>query len=256
MNIILDDGFSYGLGVFETIKLLKSKPMFLKQHIKRLESSLEYLEIINKEVKEKLSEDYILKFIEENKEKYFNYSRVNALKIVVTKENIIFQLREAMYALEDYEEGIKVCTSQVKRNETSSLVYHKTLNYGDNILEKRLATKKGYDEVVFFNTKGELSEGAISNVFLVKNKKIYTPTIKCGLLNGIIRQYIIENYDCTETIIYKEDIKNYDEMFITNSLMGIMPVQSMDECEFKSIELAKKLIKEYNEELKKELLHF
>ncbi len=256
MKIILDDGLNFGLGVFETIKLFKSKPMFLKQHLKRLENSLEHLEIINEEVKEKLNTEYIIKYIEDNKEKYFNYSRVNALKITVTKENIIFQLREAMYCLEDYEEGIKVNTSSVIRNETSFFVYHKTLNYGDNILEKRKAVKKGYDEVVFFNTRGELSEGAVSNVFLVKDKKIYTPMIKCGLLNGIIRQYIIEKYDCIETIINREDIKNYDEMFITNSLMGIMPVQSMDECEFKAKELTKKLIEEYNEELKKELLHF
>lgn len=64
----------------------------------------------------------------------------------------------------------------------------------------------------------------MSNIFFVKEKKLYTPTLSCGLLPGILRAYILETYDVKETILYPEDLVTFDECFLTNSLMGIMPL--------------------------------
>mgnify|MGYP000553325310 FL=1 len=62
--------------------------------------------------------------------------------------------------------------SSVRRNETSPLTAYKTLNYGDCILEKRGAGKAGVDERIFLNTRGELAEGTLSNVFFLKEGKL------------------------------------------------------------------------------------
>lgn len=78
-----------------------------------------------------------------------------------------------------WQTSVKCC-----RNETSPLVYHKTLNYGDCILEKRAAAAAGINEKVFVNTKGQISEGTVSNIFFVRKNMIYTPQLSCGLLPG------------------------------------------------------------------------
>ena len=77
------------------------------------------------------------------------------------------------------------------------------------------------------NTKGQLCEGTVSNIFFVRKNKIYTPQLLCGLLPGILREYVLETSDVKETVIYPEELMYYDECFVTNSLMGIMPVRQI-----------------------------
>lgn len=137
--------------------------------------------------------------------------------------------------------------SSIRRNETSPFTFHKTLNYGDNILEKRAAVNAGIDEKIFLNTKGQICEGTVSNIFFVKEKKLYTPTLSCGLLPGILRAYILETYDVEETVLYPEDLVKFDECFLTNSLMGIMPLFQIENVAFKERTVTNLLRKSYLE---------
>lgn len=131
--------------------------------------------------------------------------------------------------------------------KTSPFTFHKTLNYGDNILEKRAAVNAGINEKIFLNTKGQICEGTVSNIFFVKEKKLYTPTLSCGLLPGILRAYILETYDVKETILYPEDLVTFDECFLTNSLMGIMPLFQIENVVFKERTVTNQLRKSYLE---------
>ena len=149
------------------------------------------------------------------------------LKIVCSAENMFFQMRKNIYSEEDYAKGFVTDISKVRRNETSPLVYHKTLNYGDCILEKRAATAAGINEKVFVNTKGQISEGTVSNIFFVRKNMIYTPQLSCGLLPGILREYVMSKFSVVETIIYPDELMYYEECFVTNSLMGVMPVKQL-----------------------------
>lgn len=110
-----------------------------------------------------------------------------ALKIMVSEKNLLFLPRENHYQEADYEKGFRLEYSAVRRNETSPLTFHKTANYGDCILEKRGAGKVGVDERIFLNTRGELAEGTLSNVFFLKEGKLYTPGKECGLLPGVVK---------------------------------------------------------------------
>ncbi len=137
------------------------------------------------------------------------------------------------------EKGFITDYSAVRRNETSPLTYHKTLNYGDCLMEKRSFRKRGIQEPIFLNTKGELSEGATTNIFFVKDKDIIAPPMSCGMLPGIIRKYIYDSCKIKERILTPDMILDYDEMFLTNSLLGIMPVKKLGSHSFKSQEIGK-----------------
>lgn len=271
MKITLDEGFQFGLGAFETIAVEAGKPIFLDKHLKRLERAAEFL-YLGTLSERGITEKQILWYLEEQAQlpesranfaniTQFSESRENfsdithcALKIMLSKENVVFSMRANPYTPERYEKGFVLDISPVKRNETSSLVYHKTMNYGDCILEKRNATAAGVDERLFLNTKDQICEGTVSNIFFVKQGKLYTPDTRCGLLPGILREYICETQHVEEAIIYPEDLKEYEECFVTNSLMGIMPVRQIEETSFTEEKVTQTLLAKYQKLIANDVL--
>lgn len=240
----LDEGYSFGLGLFETILLCNGKPVFLDEHLARINKSIVDLELnINK-----LEKDEVLKYLNSNK----NNLEYEVLKIVLSEKNRLFLKREYIYTEKDYYKGFSLNISEVRRNETSIFTFHKTLNYGDNILEKRKSKKLGYDEPIFLNSKNQITEGATSNIFVVIGSKIYTPKLSCGLLNGIVRKYITSNYDVIESEIDLEFLNNADEVFLTNSLFGIMPVNNLEKKVFKSQKISKEILSRYKKYIENE----
>ena len=183
-NITLDECFQFGLGAFETIGIEQGIPILLEKHLKRLERAADFLKLGDPAVRG-ITARRIEEYLEEQKkrpevQKEFDGLEHCALKLMLTKENAVYSLRANHYTPENYEKGFIMDVSKVKRNETSPLVYHKTMNYGDCILEKRNATAAGMDERLFLNTKKQISEGTVSNVFFVRKGVIYTPKVSCG----------------------------------------------------------------------------
>ena len=237
MLIELDDGYSFSLGLFETILLYNGKPVFLDEHLVRINKSIIDLELNI----DKLEKDEVFQYLNNNK----NTLEYEVLKIVLSEKNRLFLKREYTYTEKDYQRAFSLNISEVRRNESSIFTFHKTLNYGDNILEKRKSKKLGYDEPIFLNSKNQITEGATSNIFVVVEDKIYTPKLSCGLLNGIVRQYIVSNYDVIESEIDLEFLNNADEIFLTNSLFGIMPVNNLEKKVFKSQKISKEIFSHY-----------
>lgn len=215
-NINLDEGVLFGRGAFETI-LIKEKPIFLSEHMARLNKAIDILKI-----GESIDEIVILSKIEE-------YKMVNkALKVLVTEKNIILLERNIIYTKEDYNIGFKLKLSSVIRNSTSMLTYIKSTNYIENLIENQKAKENGYNEVIFLNENGFLTEGSTSNIFIVKNGKITTPGVPSGLLDGILRKFVINNFDVIEKEVTLSELLESDEVFITNSIVGIMKVVSFE----------------------------
>jgi Branched-chain amino acid aminotransferase/4-amino-4-deoxychorismate lyase len=243
MEISLDKGLMFGMGVFETIAINNKKPLFLEAHLRRLEKGLQHMRI-DKKIKSEDIEIFILK----------NNIINGAVRIIVSEKNTIITTRENPYTEEMYKTGYSLLTSSVKRNETSPLTYLKTCNYSDNILEKEKAIKNNYDDSLFVNSKDFVCETSSSNIFYVKKGKICTPIIHCGLLPGVVRDYIITKYEVIEEEIPLLEIFECEEIFITNSLLGIMPVHKIDDKIFPKNNIAKRLRREYmrnNSELSK-----
>lgn len=228
MKITLDEGYQFGLGVFETIAVEQNRPLLLEEHLERLHHSLCALHI-NKTIKA----DEVFDFLSGHNLEH------HALKLMVSAENTLFTVRPNPYpayngtvTVSESTQMFRLSISSVRRNETSPLVFHKTMNYADNLLEKRRVLRDGFDEVIFCNSRGELCEGAATNLFFVRNREFLTPQLSCGILPGIMRRFILEHFPVTECVLRPSDLTSMDECFVTNSLMGIMPVQSLDSYTF------------------------
>ena len=233
-KINLDDGLFFGRGVFETI-YSGEKLVLLKEHIDRLKYAMRILNM------EELEEGMLIDFLNSNK------FIVGALKILVTEKNIIITERKSPYNEESYKKGFNITYSTVLRNSTSILTRIKSTNYIENILEKQIASKNGYNDVVFFNEKGFVSETSCANIFIIKDNKILTPHKNDGLLSGIIRNWILENFDVQEKSITKEELEGADEVFLTNSLMGIMSVNRLNNIHYETRNKADIIRKAYEE---------
>lgn len=231
-----DEGYFFGIGAFETVAVENGQAVLLENHFARLERAMRFLELTPpmEEIRRKA---------EEALAKPEMHTGRKVLKITVSGENIVVGTRENNYCAHDYERGFCADYSRVRRNETSEFTYHKTLNYGDCLFEKRRAKAAGIDEPVFLNMRGELCEGATTNLFFVKDGEIFTPPVESGLLPGIMREYVMRHYPVTERIIVPHDVQEFEEMFVTNSLLGIMPVRKLGEKEFSSRETADRLLR-------------
>lgn len=212
-----DSGFQFGLGVFETIAVEGEQALFLDSHLDRLESGLGALALSNPR--------YHREGVRAQLVALARGQQHIAIKILVTAENMWVQKRDNPYTEALYEKGAHITMSPVLRNETSPLTYIKSCNYGDLYLEKQRTKALGYDEVIFTNTRGEVTEGAVSNLFGIKQGQIITPPVSCGLLNGVLRQFLMEKFPIREEIITPETLTHCDEVFLTNSLMGVLPVR-------------------------------
>lgn len=237
-KIHLDSGFYFGRGLFETM-LVKRKPVFLTEHLNRINSGLKIIG-----VNKKITEEDILEAVSKLK------CEDCVLKLVVTDKNVIYTTRKNNYTEEQYKKGFSIKISTVKRNPYSKITYLKSLNYLENILEHEECIEEGYNEVIFFNTSGKLAEGSVSNVFFIKDKKIHTPSTDCGLLNGTVRKFIVNNYDVIEGEFNEQDLINSDEVFLTNSIMGVMKVSKLSNKYIKSSGITETIRKKYEEYIK------
>lgn len=230
----LDGGFYFAQGVFETI-LIKKEAIFLEEHINRLNKSIDIMNL-----GEHIDIKFIKNFIKEEKLKNI------VLKIVVTEKNIVFSTRKIKYSKEDYKNGFKIKLSSVLRNPTSNMTYIKSLSYNENLYEYNKANKEGFNEVIFLNIYDNIAEGATSNIFIIKDKKIYTPKISDGILPGVVRNWVIENFEVCEKHLNKKDLYSADEVFITNSVLGIMKVVQFEEKKYNT-NVVEKIRSEYEQ---------
>ena len=98
------------------------------------------------------------------------------------------------------------------------------MNYLPNILAKREALSKGFDDAIMLNERDEITECSASNILIVKDNKLLTPTRECGLLMGTTMEILIEKMNVKEERLNVNDLYDASSVFITNSLIGALPV--------------------------------
>ena len=108
----------------------------------------------------------------------------------------------------------------------SPYLFHKTTLrklYDD---ERTLAVAKGYYEVLFINEKGEVTEGSYTNIFLQKDGKLITPPVSCGLLPGVLRNRLLQEYPefVREASFTRKDLEQADAVYVGNSVRGLVRV--------------------------------
>lgn len=239
---VYDHGLLYGDGVFEGIRAYNRKILRLKEHIGRIFCSADAIQLEIPVSEDELSQIVIDTFKGNNITD--GYAR-----LVVTRgkgdlgidplkceKATIFCIVDSivLYPKEMHEKGIPIITASQRRNNAACLDPQiKSLNYLNNILAKIEANRVGVSEALMLNENGLVAECAGDNIFMVKNKIVYTPPVNVGLLVGITRNLIIELAKKNNiTVVEKEftlpNLYSADECFLTGTAAEVIPVTSID----------------------------
>jgi len=213
----------------------------LEHHLQRLFLSLEYLKFPIPFSFVSLKEA-IYKTIEANQLEDA-YIRLNVTRgegatvpdpTTCTSPNLIIITREYVpYSPALYQKGYKGKVVHVRPSPHTPSVTMKTLNFLNHIIAKMEAKESGFNEAIMVNTDGFVTEGTVSNIFMLKGDLLCTPAKEVGLLPGITRQAILEIADARElktkeSKITLNELLEADEAFLTNSLIEIMPLVEVD----------------------------
>lgn len=225
----LDKGFAYGFGLFETLRFFGGRARFFSEHYRRLHRAARELGL-----ELPFSEDELW----EHSMALFSVNEVSegVFKIVAlsggqgTKTAVFLRSEGSRAALE----AARVRASPIVKASKAFTSRHKTLNYLDSIRELEQAQEHGFDECLFCNEFGFLTECAVSNVFFIADDVLKTPRLECGLLDGVIRKKVLEIAKAVgmrvEEGSYRiDDLVKSSEAFLTNSSVGILPIREFQD---------------------------
>jgi branched-chain amino acid aminotransferase group I len=236
---VLDYGFLFGYGLYETIRAYNGRLFRLDAHITRMRYSAEKLGILLKpaEIRQAVKETVAANG--------FADTRIR-ITVSIGEGTITPNLASCVEptvavlvteyhppAAEKYRDGFKVIVSNVRRNSRSPVTYMKSANTMEAMLARQEAREKGMDEALFLNEKGFLTEASGSNIFLVKDGILITPRFETGILPGATRVAVFEiayqmGIKVKEKNVRMDELLRADEAFITNSLIEIVPVTFVD----------------------------
>jgi len=201
--------------LIETI-LWDKKFLFLKEHLNRIEKSAKYFDFcFNK-----------AKIITELKKlvKEFKKDTKIKVRVLLNKEGNL-KIEYIPISKNQVSKIGKIAISKYRVNPENIFLYHKTTNRELFDSEYRYYSKKGFYDVIFLNIRNEVTEGAISNIFIKKDGKFYTPPVSSGLLPGIYREYFIKRSKAIEKVLYLKDLYEADEIFLCNSVRGKIKIK-------------------------------
>lgn len=238
---VTDRGFLYGDGVYETIRVYGGKPFLLHDHLRRLNSSMAGL---------KLAPPMSLIEIGRAVQKVIATNKMSeaVVRVTVTRGTgvrgidpagsgrptvVVMASKFGSYPADQYRNGITAAVVSVRRTAPDAVpIDIKSNNCLNQILARMEATELGAQEAIMLTTAGLVSEASASNVFIVKNGAVQTPKIDGSLLPGITREWVMRvareaGYGVSERKMPVTALSEADEVFLTNSVMEIMPVSRL-----------------------------
>lgn len=239
---VYDHGFLYGDGVFETLRVYKKHVFKFEEHIQRLYNSLKQIYMDLPTPASTMLK--AIKLLLQYNQLQDAYARITisrgegpiGLDISLCPSSTLLIVTEPLhdYPANWHLQGIStVIVSHRKLPDICISSSIKSCNYLVNILAKKESQDKGAQEGIMLNMEGYIAEGTVSNIFIVKAKKLLTPALSSGILDGITRQTVIElaerrNMEVIEKHMLPAEIFSADECFLTNTSMEIMPVTFCD----------------------------
>ena len=266
---VLDRGLAYGDGFFETMFwTLKDEGgvverfgvEFWNEHLNRIKKGCKLLKI--KFPKEK----NILHQREKILRKFYSSGvKSGVLKMIITRgvggrgykfqekmdPTIIFlAFPRSKFDEKNYHSGVKARYCRTKLSSNESLVGLKHLNRLDSVLA-RSEWKEDFFEGILEDKKNNIVEGTMSNIFFIKKTKLFTPLINESGLNGVMRQVVMKkSHFFFDKLIVKnisrQMVDDFDQMFLTNSLIRILPVRSLSKKKFVISENLTSLVNYFN----------
>jgi branched-chain amino acid aminotransferase len=236
-----DRGLLLGDGLFESMRAYRGKVFRLAAHMQRLRASAAFLRLTvpcaDEQIESSIAELIRLNSCAEA------YVRVTLTRGAAAQglrldgagpATLLIHARPIQAPpAEQYRNGARLIISTARQNSANPLARHKTLSYLLYLLARQEATDAGANGAILLNEHGQVAEESVSNVFLARGGALLTPPAHCGLLPGITRGAVLElaraeRIPVEERPIPAGELFEADEMFLTNSLMEIMPARSVD----------------------------
>lgn len=229
---VLDHGFTVADGVFETLKVSDAVPFALTRHIDRLRRSAAAMGLPEPRHEDVASA--VRETVEANAPQLGTLAR---LRITYTAGDAPLgsdrgesgtTLVVATSPMKPWPESAAVITVPWPRNERSPLAGVKSTSYAENVLALARAHEHGAGEALMPDTQGRLCEGTGSNVFVVIDGRLITPSLATGCLGGVTRGLVLEWSDAQEGDVPLAALEDAEEVFITSSTRDVQPVHRVD----------------------------
>lgn len=240
---VFDHGFMYGEGVYEVVRTYNGVPFLFEPHVRRLRQSARLIQL-----DVPFSDAELTRWIDETRAAA-GEMRDAYIRILLTRG-----IGETSYDVKSTpspsviiivkpvdepparvtEGGINIALVPIIRNHPGSVnPIIKSNNLLNNALAMQEAHRRGGEEGLMCNYRGEISECAQSNFFMVRDGVVLTPPSEAGLLEGITREYLFEvgrdiGIEVRAQVLYPADLQTADEAFITSTTREISPVVSID----------------------------
>ncbi|MFQ3239670.1 MAG: branched-chain amino acid aminotransferase [Olleya marilimosa] len=263
-NLVISNnnrGYSYGDGLFETIKAVHGKLLFFEDHYFRLMASMRIMRM-------QIPMDFTMEFIEEQ---IVNTLEANNLKTQSARVKIqIDRVEGGLYLPEDNNINFIISVKKIDSDfyllndnnyevdlykdhylSPSLLTTLKSNNKALNVIGSIYAKENKLDNCLLINTNKSVVEALNGNLFLIKGNIIKTPPLSDGCLKGILRKQLVDiikllpDYTIEEASISPFELQKADELFITNVIKGIQPITKYRKKVFKN-EVAKMLLQKLN----------
>ncbi len=238
---VWDHGFLYGDALFETMRAYGGRVFALEEHLRRLRQGAEILHLpiphsdaelgalLHETVKRNDLADAYLRL---------TYSRgpgpIGIDPALCSHGTLVIMAKAPAPAEKIYNEGISLGICPVRRNHPLALPPAvKSSNFLNNILSKIWAKEAGYSDALMLSQEGWVSETTVSNIFFVRDSRVFTPAAEVGILQGVTRKYVIEvvkalRLPLLEGCFSPDELFDATEIFLTNSGNEVIPVTLLD----------------------------
>lgn len=246
-----DAAFQHAVGLFETMLAIDSEVVDLGRHLERLAESARVL---------RLTESLRVPAISEAVEVVVARAALSRARVRLTvtggdlnllsrgagpvDPTVLIDVRPATsYPEAMYENGIVVTIADRRENPLDPFAGHKTLNYWPLLAELQKASAQGADEAVTLQVSNYLAGGCVSNLFVVKDDQVLTPVARGeedpgamaspvlpGITRGRVVEWALSQEHLVETrMLTIDDLLDADEVFLTNSTWGVLPVRQVEQ---------------------------
>lgn len=236
---VSDRGFQYGDGLFETLEILQGKALFLDRHLQRLTHGCQRL----------LLPPPDWQILQQETQQLISHTEHGVLKIIITRgsggrgyrqpEPIVPTRLLSLHPYPQYPDtlqtqgiSVRFCNQLLSINPSLAGIKH--LNRLEQVLARAEWQDDAIQEGLMLDSYGHVIEGTMSNLFIVKNAVLYTPALTQSGIAGIVRQLVLEfaeqlSLSVSIQSLDKEQLLAADEVFVTNSVIGIWPVKQIAE---------------------------
>ena len=190
----------------------------LELHLDRLMDSAEYFAYP--------CERAVLKSALEAHTQRFTDAVPRRVRLLVDSDGGLQIANDVLHPARDEMRTGRVRIADERTDPTDRWLYHKTTQRVLYAPAYKEAIEKGYDDVLFLNLRDELTEGAISNIFVEKEGRLLTPPVECGLLAGVYRRHLLETRpNAEECVLTPDDLRSADTIYLTNAVRGLRRVK-------------------------------